>query len=78
MIREEITKILEKSQKDFEDISDEVWGFAETCFKEIQSSKVQADYLEKRGFQVERNVANMKSGFIAQWGQGKLDYSHNR
>ena len=71
MIREEVKKIIEENKKDFEEISDKVWEFAENSFEEIKSSELQADYLEKRGFRVERNIANMETGFIAEWGEGK-------
>ena len=50
MIREEVKKIIEENKKDFEEISDKVWEFAENSFEEIKSSELQADYLEKRGF----------------------------
>ena len=32
MIREEVSKILEANEKDFEEISDKVWEFAENSF----------------------------------------------
>jgi aminobenzoyl-glutamate utilization protein B len=52
------------------EISDQIWGFAELAFEEIESSKVLADYAESQGFQVERGVAEMPTAFIASYGSG--------
>lgn len=71
MIRDEVSEILEKNKPDFEEISDKVWEYAETCFKEVKSSAVQAEYMEKRGFRVSRGAAGMETAFIAEWGSGK-------
>ena len=71
MIRKQIHDILTNNQKDFESISDQVWGFAETCFEENQSSALQADYMKQRGFRVQTGVSNMPTAFVAEWGEGK-------
>ena len=68
MIREEINDIIERRQSDFEKISDKVWEFAETSFLEIRSAKIQADYMEKRGFEITMPAAGMDSGLVAHWG----------
>lgn len=52
-------------------LSDSIWSFAETAFKETQSSKILADYAEANGFTVQRGVADMPTGFIASYGTGK-------
>ncbi|MBQ6059569.1 MAG: amidohydrolase [Clostridia bacterium] len=70
MIRKEIHEIVNRSAKEFEQISDQVWEFAETCFEENQSSALQSAYLEKRGFRVKTGVSNMPTAFIAEWGSG--------
>ncbi|MFP3471967.1 hypothetical protein R0J90_18130, partial [Micrococcus sp. SIMBA_144] len=40
----------------FAEISNKIWGFAELQFDEVNSSALQAETLEKTGFQVTRNV----------------------
>lgn len=52
-------------------LSDSVWKFAETALKETKSARVLADYAEKKGFTVQRGVAEMPSAFIASYGSGK-------
>ena len=71
MIREEVTAFIDSNAADFEKVSDDVWGFAETNFEEYQSSKVQADYMEAHGFAVTRGVSGMDTAFIAEWGSGR-------
>lgn len=71
MLRKDIDHILESRYRDFEEISDRIWDFAETSFLEIRSARAQADYMEKRGFKVMMPVAGMESGLMAQWGKGK-------
>ena len=71
MIRDELKKYLEAHARDFEEISDKVWGYAETPFQETKSSELQADFMEKLGFRVKRVVSNMPTAFTAEWGEGK-------
>ena len=52
-------------------LSDSIWSFAETAFKETQSSKILADYAEANGFTVQRAVAEMPTAFVATYGSGK-------
>ncbi len=51
-------------------ISDSIWAMAETAFEEHTSSKLLAEYAEKQGFKVERNVAGMPTAFVATYGSG--------
>jgi aminobenzoyl-glutamate utilization protein B len=54
-----------------ETLAQKIWAFAEPAFQEFQSSKLLADTLEQNGFRVRRNVAGMKTAFIAEYGSGK-------
>jgi aminobenzoyl-glutamate utilization protein B len=56
---------------DLTNLSDQIWGFAETALREHRSSKVLADYAEKQGFTVTRNVSGMPTAFVASFGSGK-------
>ncbi len=53
------------------EISDAIWEYAELGFVEFKSAKLLADELEKNGFQVEREVAEIPTAFVATWGSGK-------
>jgi aminobenzoyl-glutamate utilization protein B len=51
-------------------MSDEIWALAEIAFEETNSAKILADYAEEEGFRVSRAVAEMPTGFIAEYGSG--------
>ena len=53
------------------EMADQIWAYAETALREVQSAAVLADYAEARGFKVERGVAEMPTAFIATYGMGK-------
>ena len=50
--------------------SDKIWRYAELGLTEEKSSKLLADELEKKGFEVKRGVAGMPTAFTATWSNG--------
>jgi aminobenzoyl-glutamate utilization protein B len=62
---------VEKHRAELVQISDQIWGYAETALREVRSAKLLADYAEKQGFKVERGVAGMPTAFIASYGSGR-------
>jgi len=60
-----------KHQDELIRLSDQVWEYAELAMAEKQSAKVLADYAEQQGFRVTRNVADIPTAFIAEFGSGK-------
>lgn len=65
-----LTEIDEKAEK-IKKVSDSVWNFAETAFKETESVKVICDALETEGFSVKKDLAGIKTAFSGTWGKGK-------
>lgn len=63
-------EIDEKAHEIFE-ASDEIWGCAETAFTEDKSAKILCDLLRKEGFEVEENLAGIKTAFKGTFGSGK-------
>lgn len=55
----------------YADVAKQIWGFAETGFKEEKSSALLASTLEKAGFTVQRGVAGMPTALVASYGSGK-------
>lgn len=53
------------------EMSDAIWEYAETALLETRSSKLLANYAEKKGFRVTRGVAGMPTAFIAEYGEGE-------
>lgn len=60
-----------KQEKELISLSDQVWSFAEIAMKEHQSAKVLSAYAEQKGFKVTRNIADIPTAFIAEYGSGK-------
>jgi len=60
-----------KQEKELITLSDQVWSFAEIAMKEYQSAKVLSAYAEQKGFKVTRNIADIPTAFIAEYGSGK-------
>ena len=69
--KEEAVASIERHKAEIIDLSDQVWGFAETALLETQSSKALADYAEKQGFAVQRGVAGLPTAFVASYGEGR-------
>jgi aminobenzoyl-glutamate utilization protein B len=62
---------IDKTAAEMTALSDQVWVYAETALKETRSSKALADFAEAKGFRVTRNVANLPTAFVAEFGSGK-------
>jgi aminobenzoyl-glutamate utilization protein B len=67
----EITRWIDENKAQFTKISDKIWAYAETAYKEYKSAKLLADTLEKSGFVVHRSVAEIPTAFVANFGKGK-------
>ena len=39
--KDEIEALVEENSAVFEDVSDQIWGFAEMCYQEKQSAELQ-------------------------------------
>jgi len=52
------------------ELADQVWGYAETAFRETQSSTLLAEYAARQGFRVTRGIAGMPTAFVAEFGSG--------
>lgn len=69
--REDLAKLVEAKKDAFCHISDEIWGFAESRFQEVKSSKLQAQYLTEQGFRVTLGLAGEDTAILAEYGRGK-------
>ncbi len=67
----ELSDIIEAKKEEFFDLSDKIWGFAESRFQEFESSKLDAAYLESQGFKVKLGVADEDTALVAEYGSGK-------
>ena len=52
-------------------LSDCIWKEPELCFKEFKAHQLLTDYLEKKGFAVERSYTGLETAFRATFGSGR-------
>jgi aminobenzoyl-glutamate utilization protein B len=69
--KKDILNWIEQNQAEYIKMSDEIWENPEIALKEFKASKMQADYLETRGFQITWGSGGLPTAFIAEWGKGK-------
>lgn len=70
-LKDEIKDLVEKKKEEFWQVSDKIWGYAETRFEEFQSAACLEEALEKEDFKVKKDLADMKTAFIGEYGHGK-------
>lgn len=66
-----ISEIVESKKELFTDVSDKIWGYAETRHEEYKSADLLCKTLENEGFTVQRKVGGMETAFIGSFGHGK-------
>ena len=69
--KKELLQWLDENASSFIDMSDQIWENPEVMWEEFFASRLQAEFLEKEGFSITRDVAGMNTAFIAEWGEGK-------
>jgi aminobenzoyl-glutamate utilization protein B len=69
--RRRLIEAIDGRQSSYAETAKQIWGFAETGFREDKSSALLAGALEKAGFSVDRGVAEMPTAFVASYGRGK-------
>ncbi len=65
-----LKKFLETKRADFIAMSDEIWGYAELCFKEVRSCRLQKEYLIKEGFEVQEKAGGLDTAFVGSFSLG--------
>jgi len=70
-LREQAHAAVDQHAESLYDLSKRIWRFAETSLTESRSSAALADFVEQRGFEVERGVAGIPTAFVASYGSGK-------
>ena len=70
-LKQSVIESIDTQKETLIDISDRIWAYAETAFKETQSSKTLSDYAEEQGFHVSLGVAETPTAFVAEYGSGK-------
>lgn len=53
------------------ELSDKIWSFEEVAFQEEQSAAALMEYAQKQGFKITKNVGEIPTAFMAEYGSGK-------
>ncbi len=69
--RQDLANLVQNKSRDFCNISDQIWEFAESRFQEFKSSALQAEYLTQQGFRVTQGLAGEDTAILAEFGEGK-------
>ncbi|MDQ2092300.1 M20 family metallopeptidase [Marimonas arenosa] len=59
---------VDEQQPRFRALSDAVWAVPETCYAERKSAALHIKELEHQGFRITRNVADIPTAVIGEWG----------
>ncbi len=70
-MQKQIDKILSKYEEDIKKIGLDIHSNPELGYEEFKACKWQEDYLEKQGFQVEKEYKGVKTAYKASFGTGK-------
>ncbi|MGE7688069.1 M20 family metallopeptidase [Lysinibacillus sp. NPDC097214] len=68
---DKIAYLVDEKSELYKQVSDKIWEFAEIRFEEMNSANLLCETLTSEGFNVERGVANLETGFIGTFGSGK-------
>lgn len=52
------------------ELSNEIWGYAETAFTEFYSEQALMDFFEKEGFHITKEAYGVETAFTAEYGSG--------
>jgi aminobenzoyl-glutamate utilization protein B len=69
--REELLRKMDAQAQHYGELSRKIWEFAEVGYKEKQSSDLLKAELRANGFQIQENVADIPTAFVASYGSGK-------
>ncbi len=64
-------KWIDAHQDEMRAVNRKIWELAEPPLKEFKSSATLMEWLERHGFEMQKNVADLPTAFIAQYGEGK-------
>ena len=69
-VKQSLCDYIDANATVFEDISDQIWEFAELSLKEFQSAALYCKKLKELGFEVTENLCGIKTAFCGTYGSG--------
>ena len=69
--RASILKSMDNKAAHYNQLSKQIWNYAELGFAETQSATAMEKELAAAGFKIEKNIGGAPTAFTASWGSGK-------
>ncbi|RIK36275.1 MAG: amidohydrolase, partial [Chloroflexi bacterium] len=66
----DVAEWLDERSERFTAMSDDIWAHPQVALAETYACALQAEALEADGFRVTRNVGDLPTAFMAEWGSG--------
>jgi aminobenzoyl-glutamate utilization protein B len=70
LAKKKIIQSLQTKSKNYEQIAQKIWSFAELGYKEQKSSILLQETLKQAGFSIQPGVAGIPTAFVATYGSG--------
>jgi len=70
LFKNEVFEIVDQKSQLLIDVSDKIWEYAEIALLEYNSAGLLEEVLEKEGFIVKKDVADLPTAFVATYGSG--------
>lgn len=70
-MKDKILKTIEQTGPELEELSRKIYEKPETAYEEVTACRLHIELLEKYGFQIERNLCDIETGFKAEYDSGK-------
>ncbi|WFA10061.1 amidohydrolase [Tissierella sp. Yu-01] len=71
MNKKELLQVIDDKKELFIEVSDKIWEYAELSLLEFKSAKLYIEKLKELGFEVEEEIAGVKTAFTGTYGSGK-------
>jgi len=66
-----VIKSVDDHFKEMTTLSDKIWSYEEIAFQEMKSAADLIEYAKKQGFIIKKNIGDIPTAFIAEYGSGK-------
>ena len=70
-LKKAASSTIDENTEELKTISEKIWSSPELCYKEHKAHDLLTDFLEKKGFSVERSYTGIETAFRATFGSGR-------
>lgn len=69
-LKQQVLPMVASKEKQVQEMVDMIFSFGELGFQELETSKYITGILSKNGFNIQKNIANIPTAWMASWGSG--------